>query len=72
MIVQVFVTQSQPVDSLCQHLFQTMLDPLRLPVIPEAASHPPQQTDLSIGLAQEQRTTVAGQPASLELRYDLS
>ena len=71
MIVQVFVTQSQPVDSLGQHLFQTVLDPLRLSVIGEAACHPPQQTDLAISLAQQQRTTIAGQPASLELSYHL-
>jgi hypothetical protein len=71
-IVQVCVAQSQPIDPLCQHLFQTVLDPLRLPVVGEAPGQPPQQTDLPIGLAQEQRTTLGGQPASLELRYDLS
>jgi hypothetical protein len=56
---------------LCQHLFQAVLDPLRLSVIGEAASNPSQQIDLAIGLAQEQRTTLGGQPAPLELSYDL-
>jgi hypothetical protein len=34
-----------------EHLFQAMLDPLRPPVIREAARHAPQQADLAIGLA---------------------
>jgi hypothetical protein len=50
-IVQIFVTKRQPVDALRQHLFQAMLDPLRPPLIREAARHAPQQVDLAIGLA---------------------
>ena len=50
-IVQVFVTESQSVNALRQHLFQRVLDPLRLPVIREAARYAPQQADLAIGLA---------------------
>ena len=71
-IVQVFVTQRQPVDPLRQHLFQALLDPLRLPVIREAASNAPQQSQLAISLAQQQRTTLGGQPAALELSHDLA
>jgi hypothetical protein len=40
-IVQVFVTQRQPVNSLRKHLFETVRDPFWLPVVAEAASHPP-------------------------------
>jgi hypothetical protein len=57
---------------LRQHFFQAVLDPLRLPVIGEAARHPPQQADLMIGLAQEQRTPLSGQPTPLELSHHLT
>jgi hypothetical protein len=42
---------------LRQHLFQAVLDALRLSVIGEAASHAPQQSQLAISLAQQQSTT---------------
>jgi integrase len=48
-IVQILIAQRQPIDPLRQHFFQTVLDPLRLPVIREAARHAPQQADLAIG-----------------------
>jgi hypothetical protein len=71
-IVQVFVTESQTVNALRQHLFQRVLDPLRLPVVGEATSYAPQQADLAIGLAQEQRTALRGQPTPLELGHHLT
>jgi hypothetical protein len=37
-----------------------MLNPLGLPVVAEATSYAPQQADLAIGLAQQQRTTLGG------------
>jgi hypothetical protein len=70
-IVQVFVTQRQPVNSLRQHLFQTVGDPFRLPVVGEAARYPPQQVDLAIRLPKQERATFGGQPTALELGHHL-
>jgi hypothetical protein len=38
-IIQVFVTQSQPVDALRQHLVETVLDSLGLAIVGEATGH---------------------------------
>jgi hypothetical protein len=70
-VVQVFVTQRQPVNSLRQHLFETVRDPFRLPVVGKAASHPPQQVDLAIRLTKQERAAFGGQPNTLELSNHL-
>jgi len=56
---------------LRQHFFQAVLDPLRLSIICKTVRNAPQQADLAIGLAQEQRTTFRGQPTPLELGHHL-
>jgi len=71
-IVQVFVTQRQTVNSLRQHLFETVRDPFRLPVVAKATSHPPQQVDLAICLTKQERTALGAQPTALELRHHLA
>jgi hypothetical protein len=71
-IVQVFVSQRQSVDPLCQHLFQTVCDSFRLPVVREATGYTPQQVDLAIRLTEQQSTTFGGQPTALELGHHLT
>jgi len=54
------MAEGQPVNALRQHFFQAVFDPFGLPVVGEATSYAPQQADLAIGLAQQQRTTIGG------------
>ena len=58
MIVQVLVAQRQPVDALREHLTKLVLDQQRRPPVDETGRHPLQQTDLAIGLTQQQRPAV--------------
>jgi hypothetical protein len=58
MIVEVLVTQRQPVDALRQHLGQMVLDQQRRPAVAEAARQSPQQVDLAVHLAQKQSPAV--------------
>jgi hypothetical protein len=51
---------------LRQHLFETVRDPFWLPVVGEAARHPPQQVDLAIRLTEQERTAFGGQPTTLD------
>jgi len=71
-ILQVLVTQCQPVNPLRQHLFQTVGDSFRLAIVTEATNHPPQQVDLAIRLTKQQRTTLGAQPTALELGHYLA
>ena len=52
MIVQVLVTQRQPVDALGEHLRKLVPDQQRRPPVGETGLYPLQQTDLAVGLAQ--------------------
>ena len=59
MIVQVLVAQRQSVDTLREHLAKLVLDQQRRPPVGETRPHPLQQTDLAIGLTQQQRSAIA-------------
>ena len=59
MIVEVLIAQRQPVDALRQHLRKLVLDKHRRAPVGETRRHPLQQTDLAIGLPQQQRTAIA-------------
>ena len=58
MVVEVFVAQRQPVDALREHLTEPVLDQQRRTPVGETGRYPPQQTDLAIGLAQQQRPAI--------------
>ena len=70
-VVQVFITQRQPVDALRQHPAEFVLDPPRLTMVGETAHHPLQQPDLAIRLPQQQAAAVGGQPAAVEPPHHL-
>jgi hypothetical protein len=57
-IVELFVTQRQPIDALRQHLRQAVLDQQRRAAIVETARQPSQKVDLAVHFAQEQRPAV--------------
>ena len=60
MIAKVFIAQRQTENALRQHLSQLVLDQQRRSAIDKAAHQTPQQVDLAVHLAQQQRTAVAG------------
>ena len=60
MIAKILVAQRQTEDPLRQHLREPVLDQQRRSAIDKAARQPPQQVDLALHLAQQQRTAVAG------------
>ena len=66
MIVQVLVAQRQPVDALREHLAKLVLDQQRRPPVGETRRHPLQQTDLAIGLTQQQSPAIARYPTRRE------
>ena len=70
MIVKVIVAQRQPVDALREHLAKLVLDQQRRPKVGETRSHPPQQTDLATGLAQQKRTAIGRYLAGRETGLD--
>ncbi len=70
MIVQVLVAQSQPVDALRKHLGKLVLDQQRRPPVGETGRHPLQQTDLAIGLTQQQRSAIGRYLAGRETGLD--
>jgi hypothetical protein len=63
-VVQVFITQRQPVDTLRKHLLDRALDPFRIAPIQEAGRQTLQQVDLAVYFAQHRRTAIAGDLAS--------
>ncbi len=60
MIAKVFIAQSQTENALRQHLRQLVLDQQRRSAILKTARQPPQQVDLAVHLAQQQRTAIGG------------
>jgi hypothetical protein len=71
MVIHILVAQRQPVDALCQHLAQFVLEQPRRPSVGEATRHSLQQTDLAIGLPQQQSTPIAAYPAAVEMSHHL-
>ena len=71
MIVQIFVTQRQPIYPLRQHLFDSMLNPGYIPTIDETFCKTRQQLQPSIGFSQQQTTRIGSLQPSIEPGHDL-
>jgi hypothetical protein len=71
-IVQIFVSQSQTVDSLGHHLCHLVFDPIGIPIISEAPGKLAENPNPFLDLPQEQTTAVAGDRSAVELRADLA
>jgi len=67
-VVQVLITQRQPVDALREHLRQLMLNQQRHAPVDKAACQPAQQVDLAVHLAQQESPAIAGNLAGRKLR----
>src|ERR1700737_1916332 len=67
MIVEVFVSQRQTIDPLCQHLLQPMLNAFRIPSVLKTSHQPSQQSNLAVRLAQQEPPTIGGQTLVLKL-----
>ena len=65
-IVQILVAKRQPVNPLREHLRQLVLDLILIAAIAKAARQTPQQVDLPVRLAQQQRPAVARHLAGCE------
>jgi len=55
-IVQIFVSQSQTIDSLGHQLLHRVLDQIRIPIIAEAGSKLMEDPDALLDLPQQQTT----------------
>jgi hypothetical protein len=71
-IIQIFVSQGQAIDSLGHHLLHLMFDPIRIPIIDEAGGKLAQNPDAFLDLPQEQATAVAGDRSTVKLRPNLA
>jgi hypothetical protein len=69
-VVQILVAQSQPIDALREHLSKRVLDQQRRPPVGETRRYALEQTDLPIGLAQQQRSAFARYLAGGETCFD--
>src|SRR5258708_34145824 len=71
-IVQIFISQSQPIDSLGDQLLHWMFDQIGVPIIGEAGRKLPEDPNALLDLPQQQTTTIAGDRSTVELRADLA
>ena len=71
MIVQIFVSQGQTIDSLGHHLLHRMFDQFGIPIIGEAGGKLAQDPNPLLNLPQEQTTTITGDRSTGKLRPDL-
>src|SRR3979490_991515 len=72
MIVQIFVSQGQTIDSLGHQLLHRMLDQIGIPIISEAGGKLAEDPDALLDLPQEQPPAVTGDRSAVELRADLA
>ena len=71
-IVQIFISQGQPIDSLGHQLLHRMFDQIGVPIIREAGGKLVEDPDALLDLPQEQPTAVTGDRSAVELRTDLA
>jgi hypothetical protein len=71
-VVQIFVAQSDAVDSLGQHRLHVMDDLVRVPRVRDALRQRLGQANFAIHLTQQQPAGVRGQPAAIEVRRDFA
>ena len=71
-IVQIFISQGQTIDSLSHQLLHLVFDQIGIPIIGEAGSKLVEDPDPLLDLSQEQTTAVAGDRSTVELRPNLA
>jgi hypothetical protein len=63
-IVEILITQRQPVEPLCEQLADLVLDQILPAPIHKTTRQPSAQSEARIDLAQEQRPAIAAEPAT--------
>jgi len=71
-IVEVFITQRQPIEPLGQQLLERVIDKTLIAGIDKASRQRAGQTQAVINLAQEQDAAVAGERAAGKIGHDLT
>jgi len=71
-IVQIFVSQSQTIDSLGHQLLYRVLDQFRIPIIGEAGSKLMEHPDALLDLPQQQTTAITSDRSAVKLRPNLA
>jgi hypothetical protein len=71
-IVQIFVSQGQTIDSLGHHLLQRVFDQIGIPIIGKAGGKLAQYPDTFSDLPQEQTTAIAADRSAIELGSNLT
>jgi hypothetical protein len=61
MVIEVFVTQHQPLNALAEQFLYAMLDVARVPVVDETVGQIPQEPAVAFHFAQEDATPIAGE-----------
>ena len=71
-VVEILVTQTQPVHPLFDQRFDTMLDAIRIPMVGEALAQPTQNPGPLLHFAQEDAPGVGSDLAAVEPAHDVS
>ena len=71
-IVQIFVSQGQTIDSLSHHLHHLVFDQIGIPIIGKAGGKLAEDPDALLDLPQEQTTAITGDRSTVELRPNLA
>jgi hypothetical protein len=71
-IIQIFVSQSQTIDSLGHQLLHRVLDQIRIPIISETSGKLVEDPDALLDLPKEQTTAITADRSTVELRTDLA
>src|SRR3954463_3791543 len=71
-IIDVFITERQTIDPLCQHLPDGMLDPMLLPPIEKTGGEPRQQVQALFSLPQQQTPGIGGDRPAIKAGHNLS
>ena len=71
-IVQIFISQGQPIDSLGHQLLYRMFDQIGIPIIGEAGGKLVEDPNALLDLPQQQTTAIAGDCPAIELRPDVA
>ena len=70
MVVEILVTHPDPEDPLPEQRFEPMLRRDRVPLIVEAASHPPDHVRDPVGRLQKEGSSVRGHPPTVKSGHD--
>jgi hypothetical protein len=72
MIIEVFVTQRQPINPLRQQLLHRVIHVRRLPPIAKALGEAGRQTQAGIHLSHQQHAAIAGERSAGKIGRDFS